>query len=168
MDSLDVSRIVASDDTVSNKIRALAAGGVPRAEIARLLGKRYQHVRNVLEGDKLAAYSPGVSEGEPAPFRLEPDVRPPEATGSGRFRLEVDGSGRLVLPSELVKAWGLKAGSVLMGRHNGDTFELVTGKTALRRAQALVRRFIPEGGPSLADELIADRRREVEREDRGD
>lgn len=33
---------------VSEKIRALASIGVPRAEIAKLLGKRYQHVRNVL------------------------------------------------------------------------------------------------------------------------
>ena len=37
--------------TVADKIRALAAAGVPRADIARFLGKRYQHVRNVLEGD---------------------------------------------------------------------------------------------------------------------
>ncbi len=33
---------------VSQKIRALSAAGVSRAEIARLLNKRYQHVRNVL------------------------------------------------------------------------------------------------------------------------
>ncbi len=37
-----------ADLSVSDKIRALDALGVPRAEIARLLGKRYQHVRNVL------------------------------------------------------------------------------------------------------------------------
>lgn len=34
--------------SVSDKIRTLARMGVPRAEIARILGKRYQHVRNVL------------------------------------------------------------------------------------------------------------------------
>lgn len=48
----DVTKIVSSRTTVSDKIRELDAEGVPRAEIARVLDKRYQHVRNVLEGDK--------------------------------------------------------------------------------------------------------------------
>ena len=34
---------------------------------------------------------------------------------------------------------------------------------AIARAQAILRRYVPEG-VSLADELIADRRREAERE----
>ena len=38
--------------SVSDQIRALDKAGLPRAEIARRLGKRCQHVRNVLEGDK--------------------------------------------------------------------------------------------------------------------
>lgn len=37
---------------VSQKIRTLARMGLPRAEIARQLGKRYQHVRNVLVADE--------------------------------------------------------------------------------------------------------------------
>lgn len=37
--------------SISDKIRELNDMGVARAEIARLLGKRYQHVRNVLTGD---------------------------------------------------------------------------------------------------------------------
>ncbi len=35
-------------DTWSARIRAMFADGVPKADIARALGKRYQHVRNVL------------------------------------------------------------------------------------------------------------------------
>lgn len=34
--------------TVSSKIRALNSEGYTRSEIATFLGKRYQHVRNVL------------------------------------------------------------------------------------------------------------------------
>lgn len=34
--------------TTSDKIRALAARGVARADIAKMLSIRYQHVRNVL------------------------------------------------------------------------------------------------------------------------
>ena len=81
MKGLDIARVVASEDTVSNKIRALAAGGVPRAEIARLLGKRYQHVRNVLEDDAQGggyvlgrADLSGVREA-PAPFEHQGDDR---------------------------------------------------------------------------------------------
>lgn len=42
----------ASDLNVSAKIRALAKFGMPRAEIARRLGKRYQHIRNVLVAEE--------------------------------------------------------------------------------------------------------------------
>jgi hypothetical protein len=45
---------IAADRTlnVSDKIRALHRYGVPRAEIAKILDKRYQHVRNVLVADE--------------------------------------------------------------------------------------------------------------------
>jgi len=167
MDSLGIARIVGSGDSVANKIRALAAGEVPRAEIARLLGKRYQHVRNVLEGDRQSAPSQGVSEAEVPPFRHQA-THEPEVRGGGVSRMELSDDGWLKLPPDLIAAWNLKAGSVLMGRLEGETFELITGATSMRRVKALVRQFLPEGGPSLADELIADRRREVERESRDD
>jgi hypothetical protein len=49
----DVSKIVSDPRlNVSGKIRALNGYGVPRAEIAKLLNKRYQHVRNVLVADE--------------------------------------------------------------------------------------------------------------------
>lgn len=44
-------RIVRSDATKSDKIRRLAGLGLPRADVARALGVRYQFVRNVLEHD---------------------------------------------------------------------------------------------------------------------
>lgn len=50
---------VADLPTKSAKIRALAAAGLSRSEIAKGLGIRYQHVRNVLitplVGDKTKA-----------------------------------------------------------------------------------------------------------------
>ena len=49
----EVSRIVSDPKlSISGKIRALHAYGVPRAEIAKRLNKRYQHVRNVLVADE--------------------------------------------------------------------------------------------------------------------
>ena len=49
----EVSKVVSDRKlSISGKIRALNDYGVPRAEIARLLNKRYQHVRNVLVADE--------------------------------------------------------------------------------------------------------------------
>src|SRR6185437_2175833 len=48
---------------VADKIRALAAAGYPRADIARFLGKRYQHVRNVLQDDAQTGAQTGAQIG---------------------------------------------------------------------------------------------------------
>jgi len=47
-EKIDIERVTAGLTTKSDKIRALSRHGVPTAEIARLLGIRYQHARNVL------------------------------------------------------------------------------------------------------------------------
>ncbi len=44
----EMTTIVKGLETTSSKIRALHAKGYKRADIARFLEKRYQHVRNVL------------------------------------------------------------------------------------------------------------------------
>ena len=72
-----MAALVEPFSTVSDRIRALDAAGIQRADIARFLGKRYQHVRNVLEGDAQSggytlgrADLSGVREG-PAPFEQD-------------------------------------------------------------------------------------------------
>lgn len=169
MAHLDIQRVLQSAATVSDKIRALAAMGLARAEIARVLGKRYQHVRNVLEADKLRDHGGGVAEDAPSTFDAGPSgpVMTFTQPGGGLFRLVLDGSGRLEVPVELSQAWGLKPGSVLTGRLQGDEFSIVTQATSIRRAQEIVMRLIPRD-VSLSEELIADRRREaVSEEARG-
>jgi len=47
----DQKKALKGESTVSGQIRVLAKSGMPRADIARVLGKRYQHVRNVLVED---------------------------------------------------------------------------------------------------------------------
>jgi AbrB family looped-hinge helix DNA binding protein len=142
--------------TTSAKIRALAARGLPRADIARLLGIRYQHVRNVLEHDKArdAKAAAGLSE-PPQPAILDDNMP------SVKVRLGPE--GRVVIPAPMREALGLKEGDVLFARLEGGEIKLLTPKAAMLRAQAIVRQFVPEG-VSLADELIAERRREAERE----
>ena len=157
MNTEDAARILGSADTVSNKIRALDVAGYPRAEIARLLNKRYQHVRNVLEADRLKAAPSPRGFGESAPPRFEGE----HAAQDGRLMLRADGS--LMLPRAVVEAWGLAPGDVLMGRLQGEAFELVTARVSAARARDMVRALVSPG-PSLSEELLADRRRAFEAE----
>jgi AbrB family looped-hinge helix DNA binding protein len=136
--------------TKAARIRALAVAGFARGDIARRLGVRYQHVRNVLER-KIARPSPGVSEDQ-APFVVDRTVQ-----------LKVGADGRVVIPAAIRVRMGLGEDAILLARLEGDELRLYTPATGLRRAQALVRRYVPEG-VSLVDELIAERRREAERE----
>jgi hypothetical protein len=57
------------------------------------------------------------------------------------------------------KALGLKAGDPLFALCENGEIRLLTRASSARRAQAMVRQFVPEG-VSLVDELLADRRRE--------
>ena len=77
------------------------------------------------------------------------------------FTLYVDNQGRVMLPSW----WRKKAGvgpstelCVAVTEEGGLALE--TREQGLRRAQALLRKYIPEG-VSLSDELIAERRAEA-------
>jgi AbrB family looped-hinge helix DNA binding protein len=138
----------------SDKIRALAARGLARADIARLLGVRYQQVRNVLERDK-------EREAKPAGMSEPPQPGLDDNIPSAKVRLGPD--GRVVIPAPMREALGLREGDVLFARLEGGEIKLLTPKAAMLRAQAIVRPFVP-AGVSLADELIADRCREAERE----
>lgn len=172
-DARDAARIVASQATVSDKIRALNAAGYPRAEIARLLGKRYQHVRNVLEGDKVgraALAAIGVAE-EPAVFERDderPGRRPSPAPlrpefadrGRGIFRLSIRPDGSVLLPPAVLEALELKGGSGVIARLEGDTLILDGAKETLRKIRQLIPPWQP-GEPLASDELIAERRREA-------
>jgi hypothetical protein len=165
--------IAAPQATVSDKIRALGAAGYARADIARFLGKRYQHVRNVLEDDAQrsgAGYTlgradlSGVQKG-PKPFeRNEDDETLVQARGNGAYRLVVRPDGSILLPREVAVTFEAGPGGVVMGRLVGDEFKLISARTGLERARAFVRSLNIPPGVSLADELIADRRAEAERE----
>jgi AbrB family looped-hinge helix DNA binding protein len=154
MTAFDLRASVDHLPTTSAKIRALAARGVERADIARALGIRYQQVRNVLERDKAREAAPGMAEAQQPPL-LRDDMP------SVKVRLGPD--GRVVVPAAIREALGLKEGDVLFARLEAGEIKLLTPHAAMRRAQAIVRRFVPDD-VSLVDELIAERRREAARE----
>ncbi len=72
-------------------------------------------------------------------------------------------SGRIVIPTEYRKKLGLKPGDEIIMHLDETGVHLYTPAQAVARAQALVRRYIPEGR-SLSDELISERREEAARE----
>lgn len=160
--------------TKSAKIRALSEAGCSRADIARFLGIRYQHVRNVL-----------VQSGQPSPCgATEPET--PGASGLAeeqahfgdapamvaaapdgirhRVSLKLDAGGRVLIPAAMREAMQVGEGDTVLAWLEDGELHLVTPRVALRQAQALARRLMPDAG-SLADELIAERREEARRED---
>jgi hypothetical protein len=151
--------------TVSDKIRALDAAGYPRAEIARVLGKRYQHVRNVLEADRLHPPRGGRDEDRrasaPPVDGLQEAGR--EFVGTTRLNVEADGSVRL--PPELLNALQAKPGSVVIAELQADGVKLFSNAAAWDRVRAMVRQFGLDPGRDLVAELIAERRAEAARDD---
>ena len=138
----------------SAKMRALAKAGYKRSEIAKFLGTKYQFVRNVLVQEE-------ARQSRDAEAASLDNSSTPARNISIKVRLGPD--GRVVIPATFRETLGLKEGDVLFARLENGELNLLTPTAAMRRAQALVRQFVPEG-VSLVDELIADRRREVERE----
>lgn len=137
----------------SEKMRVLAGAGYTRADIARFLETKYQFVRNVLVQDEARKAKQANSS---------PDTKQPEQLAATKVKLGPD--GRVVIPAAFREAFGLKEGDTLIASVENGELRLLTIPAAARRAQAMLRKFIPDG-VSLVDELIEDRRREVEREE---
>jgi bifunctional DNA-binding transcriptional regulator/antitoxin component of YhaV-PrlF toxin-antitoxin module len=131
-----------------------------RAEIARFLRKRYQHVRNVLEADKLKVQE----DLNLSSYQVGTEQRTGESCApTAFFRLTAGRDGSLVLPRHVLEAFGAAPGEVLIGMAQPGEIVLRTAAASIGRAQELVRALIP-GDDSLADSLVADRRREDEQE----
>ncbi len=71
--------------------------------------------------------------------------------------------GRLVIPARYRQALGLRDGDEVIVWLDGEELRILTPGQALRRAQVLLRRYVP-AERSLADEIIDERRREARRE----
>ena len=147
-----MNRIVEGLQTKSSKIRALDAAGYRRADIARFLHIRYQHVRNVLV------------QGPPKSETAAP-VRPDEPGNVDSQKLRIGEDGRLVVPLEMRAAMLIDKTGVITARVVDGELRVLTPKAALRSLQRMVQEASP-GGVSMADELIAERRAEARREAR--
>jgi AbrB family looped-hinge helix DNA binding protein len=147
--------------TKSDKIRVLSENGYSRGDIARFLGIRYQHVRNVLvqSANRAArgfAETASPMRGSPAAGALPEGIR-------HRLSLKVDAGGRVLIPSAVREAMGVGEGDTVLAWLEGGELHVVSPRVALRQAQELARKLMGGAG-TLADELIADRREETRRE----
>lgn len=80
-----------------------------------------------------------------------------------RIDLTMGPGGRIVIPAVFRDAMQVKEGDRIMASVVDGELRLITPMMGVRLAQKLVREMVPEG-VSLVDELIAERRREFERE----
>jgi hypothetical protein len=157
-----MTEIVKPFTTISDKIRALDAAGAPRAEIARFLGKRYQHVRNVLvEGPPKERYTVGriefdVREGTAPAFAMDVDA--------SMLRLPIGQDGTIQLPASVSQALGLKPGGIAIADLQADRLTVLSVGESIRRVQQMARDLIPNRD-GLVDDLVADRRREAAAEE---
>ena len=67
-------------------------------------------------------------------------------------------NGRIVIPAALRQQLDLKDGDQLIWSVRDGQLVATTRRSQLRKAQALFQQFVPADAPSLADELIAERR----------
>lgn len=172
--------------TKSDKIRALDKAGYARADIARYLDIRYQHVRNVLVGpggvspqgkpkfESAAPAATHVSAGKGIGYADEPlenahvkaalQSDAPTGSAANSVWARIGADGQIVIPVTMLNAIGVQPGDDVVVRYDENEVRVIPRETAIKRAQALVRQIIPEG-VSLVDELIAERRAEATRED---
>jgi len=69
--------------------------------------------------------------------------------------------GLIAIPAEYLQALGLQIGDEVILRLEVGVLRIFTPEQAIKHAQELLRRYLPEGR-SLSDELIAERRTESE------
>ncbi len=79
-------------------------------------------------------------------------------------QVRMGNQGRIVIPSELRQALGLVSGEKLIARAEDGRLILETKESMTAGIRKLFRDAVPRG-ISLADELIAERRAEVRREE---
>ncbi len=79
------------------------------------------------------------------------------------YRVQIAANGRMVLPASLRQQLHVEGGGLLIIREDEGRLVLESVDDAVRRAQALVRRYAPEA-QSVTDELLAERRADAARE----
>lgn len=162
-----MERLSAGLPTKSAKIRKLAAAGYARADIARFLDIRYQHVRNVLLQSVNKPDVAAVPE-HPAIHEAREESAAFVSEGSGEavrvYRFNVDSEGRIKLSQEALAALDATPGGLITARFEDGELKLMNIEASVRFVQALAAPYIKPGEGNWSDQLIAERRQEAARE----
>ncbi len=121
--------------------------------------------RKKMESPSGPAQAHGFAEAPQSAFIVSPEKK----AGFGvvnRLRLTLGPGGRVVIPAALREAMEVEEGDTILAWVEDGELHLLSPRVGARQAQAMLKGLIPEG-VSLAEELIADRRREAEAESRG-
>jgi AbrB family looped-hinge helix DNA binding protein len=121
--------------------------------------------RKKTESKSLSAEVHGFAEAPQAAFAAAPEQKPGFGLAN-RLRLTLGPGGRVVIPAALRDAMEAREGDAILAWVEEGELHLLSPRVGARQAQALLKGLIPEG-VSLADELIAERRREAEADSRG-
>lgn len=81
-------------------------------------------------------------------------------------RVKVDSHGRIVLPADFRRHLNVETGQELVARLEDEEVRLFNPRRAVERAQAIIGRYVPNSR-NLTDELLTERRAEVERDSHG-
>lgn len=79
------------------------------------------------------------------------------------YRVQIAANGRMVLPAGLRQQLHVEGGGLLIIREDDGKLVLESVDDAVRRAQALVRRYAPTA-QGVTDELLSERRADAARE----
>ena len=73
-------------------------------------------------------------------------------------RAKIDRAGRILIPAKLRTELNVQPGDAVVLETRGDELHVRPYRQAIREAQAIIRKYIPDRDRSLVDELIAERR----------
>jgi AbrB family looped-hinge helix DNA binding protein len=107
--------------------------------------------------DEQPAFDSGTGHRSP---RQDEPATPVKRLG----KFKVGPGGRVLVPADVRDELGVKEGDYLLASICEGELRLIPIAASVRRAQARLRKYIPDGGPSAVDELIAERRRENARD----
>jgi AbrB family looped-hinge helix DNA binding protein len=79
------------------------------------------------------------------------------------YKTKINKSGRFILPAKMRKALEIQPGDELVIRLESGSIRIIPLQQAITMAQKSVRKYVPEG-VSLVEELLTERRDEVNRE----
>ena len=140
--------------TKAAKIRALDKAGFSRADIARFMDIRYQHVRNVLTQKPPKEPLPLP---EDVPLGALPEGSAEWSLEVARSNLDIAQDGSVRVPKALLQAAGINPGDVVLARVVDGEIRLSGYAAALKRAQWIASHF-HKPGASEVDDFIAERR----------